>query len=715
MAPESAGLVARGVVDLCESGQAGRDALGGMGSTHAAHGALGGSAHRVDLRGAEGPGEARDAIAASLGLAGPLEEERTRAPRGVWLEEELARAPRVIWLDDVRAPDALAEVLGPLVHHGPRWVVSARRPVPLDCARHVPAEPLDGTAAAALRRRELERLGVGRLEPAEEETLLATAEGWPRALVCLAQATRIRGVAAAVESIVTEEGPCRAALHDALAGLVPEARRLLGALARARGAVDGRDLVRCSPNADDALHALSDRGLVIRGPAGLRVVAPAMVRSVVAEGREEHTRIVLRRAERAHRVRHRDPAASRAVLETLHADLVALSGDEGVPDREAVRAALCLEGVLVGRLARGEVIGLYEEARRRARRAAGDLLPDVTLALARAWIARGDHESAARLLREADELDDRSDTRAYRHLYRAHVAAWRGEVDTARGELETARRAAPDAGPALAADIDVQWGFVALRAGALQEAAAHARQVAERCSRVPLPRPRALATWLMGEVALAEQEPRRAVELFRVARAAVRSQGDEAGTLFATTRIARALAAAGDTERARVEAEWAQREAERAREVTLAWTAAAEAGSEEAPRISAELGWQLQIPALRERARRWLEEGGSQAPRLRVDGTRRLATLAERTLDLSRREALWSILQALIAAHGDGRVLDPDALFAAGWSGQRADPRSRRKRVQTAVWTLRKHLLEDALESGPRGYALASNLRIGPA
>ncbi|MGE3634623.1 MAG: hypothetical protein AB7P00_32290, partial [Sandaracinaceae bacterium] len=166
---------------------------------------------------------------------------------------------------------------------------------------------------------------------------------------------------------------------------------------------------------------------------------------------------------------------------------------------------------------------------------------------------------------------------------------------------------------------------------------------------------------------------------------------------------------------------------EAAREASVARAAAARAGdgtlevallgsvddeTVSAARV-ADLAWRVQIPLLRENAERWL---AGRTPRedlvLRLDHATSTATLGARTLELARRATLWRVLSALADAHGRLAACDSETLFRAGWAGERAEITSQKKRVQTAVWTLRRGLLGDALVTRPEGYALSSELGV---
>ena len=105
----------------------------------------------------------------------------------------------------------------------------------------------------------------------------------------------------------------------------------------------------------------------------------------------------------------------------------------------------------------------------------------------------------------------------------------------------------------------------------------------------------------------------------------------------------------------------------------------------------------------------WCDDGGA---RLRIGG---------RALDLSRRRSARGVARALVlAAERDrGAWLDHDALFEAGWPGERIAPDSARNRLHVTLSQLRKTPLGAALDSGREGVRLALDVvvvrRGGPA
>lgn len=83
-------------------------------------------------------------------------------------------------------------------------------------------------------------------------------------------------------------------------------------------------------------------------------------------------------------------------------------------------------------------------------------------------------------------------------------------------------------------------------------------------------------------------------------------------------------------------------------------------------------------------------------------------------VDLTRRRAPCLILRALVARLLDGNPegLSVDALFAAGWPGEKVGLLSAAPRVYTAVNTLREMGLRDVLVRREDGYVLAASISI---
>ncbi|MCB9760803.1 MAG: MerR family DNA-binding transcriptional regulator [Alphaproteobacteria bacterium] len=102
-----------------------------------------------------------------------------------------------------------------------------------------------------------------------------------------------------------------------------------------------------------------------------------------------------------------------------------------------------------------------------------------------------------------------------------------------------------------------------------------------------------------------------------------------------------------------------------------------------------------------------------RALQLSADGVRfRMGAAPEQ--DLSRRKAPARLLAGLARARArtPGRVLEVEELVALGWPGERMRPGSAAQRVRTAIWTLRRLGLEEALETLDGGYRMAPGLRL---
>jgi hypothetical protein len=254
--------------------------------------------------------------------------------------------------------------------------------------------------------------------------------------------------------------------------------------------------------------------------------------------------------------------------------------------------------------------------------------------------------------------------------------------------------------------------FVAFQAGDLDQAERLCRVCAELAAARPSPRVVALVRRFSAEVMIRRGAPERAVPLLRRTRDELALHGDHAGAIFTASRVVEALRAAGEHETAEEEAQTARLAAARAGEGTLEVTVLGTDGVSRA-RV-ADLVWRVQIPALREQAERWLTERPDEreAIVLRIDRATATATIGDRSICLARRATLWRVLDALVEAHDRVGACSCESLFRVGWSGERAEPASQKKRVQTAVWTLRRDLLGAVLATRPEGYALSPDVRI---
>lgn len=99
----------------------------------------------------------------------------------------------------------------------------------------------------------------------------------------------------------------------------------------------------------------------------------------------------------------------------------------------------------------------------------------------------------------------------------------------------------------------------------------------------------------------------------------------------------------------------------------------------------------------------------SGASTLRVARDGRQVVLADRTVvELGRRAAPRRLLLALVDARmrAAGCVQSFDTLIAAGWPGERIVADAARKRLRTAIWTLRKMGLDEVILTEEDGYLL---------
>jgi tetratricopeptide (TPR) repeat protein len=82
-------------------------------------------------------------------------------------------------------------------------------------------------------------------------------------------------------------------------------------------------------------------------------------------------------------------------------------------------------------------------------------------------------------------------------------------------------------------------------------------------------------------------------------------------------------------------------------------------------------------------------------------------------LDLARREPLFRIVRALVAAGARSeRTVAAGDLIEAAWPGERIDPRAAKNRLHVAIATLRRMGLGDSIERDARGYRLSHALSI---
>ncbi|MBL8715753.1 MAG: tetratricopeptide repeat protein [Myxococcales bacterium] len=141
-------------------------------------------------------------------------------------------------------------------------------------------------------------------------------------------------------------------------------------------------------------------------------------------------------------------------------------------------------------------------------------------------------------------------------------------------------------------------------------------------------------------------------------------------------------------------------------------TAAAEqrlAAAERAPRLDGD--GRLAVRVLR----RALDTSPSTPPdevRLLLDAEARQLLFGPVSISLARHPSLWRMVEALVSARGGAAALDVDALFAAGWPGERIGRRAARNRVHVGLSTLRKLGLSGVLVNDDDGYRIAAHVAI---
>jgi hypothetical protein len=646
---------------------------------------------------------------------------------------KLAPRTRIVWLDEAHHVSRAARLVRTLHELDAHLVivVAARAPLGLAMEHRVPLTPWSTTDVAALLARELTRLGAR--ETGDLGLLAQRIDGWPSLAIACALRARTLGVAALAEdtrALLTGDRAHAAIVRRAMEGLSPLARRVLSALAPLRAPIAAIDVGAAWPRgssgagAERALAELTERGLVHLSAEHL-VRVPGPVRERVRGTNTMLLDAQLAHAERAARRYRRSPFVSVAAITRVAPDLVALART-GDPRRVA-RAVLALEPCLVGSLDRPQAMELWDHARRAMPRCDRDTRARVAMGLARTWIARGEHESARALLTSLEPRALSTAQRATRAVFLGHSALWGRDEPTASRWLEEARtvlrRAAAsradldeharDALTDAAEDLLTQEMFRAFRAGDLAALAARAREAAERASTRPSPRALAVARRFVAEAALHEGDPRRAAELFDAARRDLEAMGDHVSALGTTSRYVLALRALGEHARADDEEEAARARAASAREATLELMFLGASGTSTS-RVH-ELAWRTQIAAMRDEATRWVAaRPASQALSVRLDRAAGTVRVGAQRASFSRRPTLLGLVEALLEAHARDAAVRVETLFSRGWPGTRIAAASQKQRVQTAIWTLRRELFGEAIESTREGYRLARHVTIEP-
>jgi tetratricopeptide (TPR) repeat protein len=114
------------------------------------------------------------------------------------------------------------------------------------------------------------------------------------------------------------------------------------------------------------------------------------------------------------------------------------------------------------------------------------------------------------------------------------------------------------------------------------------------------------------------------------------------------------------------------------------------------------------------RALRWLADPDGAAVAWHVAEDGRAFRHGSSIVALGRRAAPRRLLLALVAARLErpGEVLSFDALVAAGWPDEKMSHEAARKRLRTAIWTLRKLGLEAVLLTRDSGYLLDPTVEL---
>jgi hypothetical protein len=670
-----------------------------------------------------------------LGGSGASSLVARAAPRAIRIEltsamtasqfHEKLRAARgaQVWIDQVHEARVVRSAIARFLRaSGPKIVVSAREPLNLRDETRLPVPPLSVEEAIQLYEAELKRIGQKR--PEAVASIVEQLDGWPKAILQAAVESRFKRAQRAPTDATEVSHALRTILDVAWSGLSANDREVLCALATARSAVPAREVVRQSSRDERALDRLLDKSLVRAGDGLLYVpqliasyVRASAPRSALIRGRRFRARWVLASGRKAADGHRRDPASAHRALSALRDDLMELALE--ADPRTSVEASLILEPLLVGSLDRDSALSLFARVTHIACNQSPKRRAAVDLAHARTLIYRGDHETAEATLHRLRRATGLPQLSIYANVYLAHIAAWRGHTDEATALLDRVDRQVMSSSLEARAvrdlkeDALVQRTFVALQDGALDQVERLARECAQTASQGPSPRLLALSRRFTAEVHLRRGDPVSAIPLFEQTRDELFRYGDYAGGLFVWSRLVEALQAAKSSrasEEARRVRDLARRGGEGLLELSV--LDATQRDELSVARVT-ELAWQAQIPAMRLRAIDWLSSAApSPGLVLYVDMERQRATFGDRTTDLAKRPSLWRILRALIDAHTRTKPLAFSILFAVGWPGENVDAMSKKQRVHTAIWTLRRALLGDLLETHAQGYSLHTRLEM---
>lgn len=307
-------------------------------------------------------------------------------------------------------------------------------------------------------------------------------------------------------------------------------------------------------------------------------------------------------------------------------------------------------------------------------------------------------EQAVTLLRaHGDRWSEEMGQNALGLLY-----AEKGRADEARAAFEEAEVICTDAGfGAGLACVIGNVGWLAVAAHDLQGAAGQFDRARTKGRAVGHAIAEAQFSAALGAIEALRGRDAAAAEAFADAdRAAARCPSPALHRSIDALRAARDVAAA---RRAAAEGDAAVE----ARH--LATVRAKIAELERAPRLDGDTRIALRL------LRRSLDAAPSEPPEtltLSIDAEAAAVRCGDARIALARHPSLFRLVEALVAARGRDAPLDVDALFAAGWPGERIGRRAARNRVHVALSTLRKLGLAGVLVSSDDGYRLAPHVAL---
>ena len=342
-------------------------------------------------------------------------------------------------------------------------------------------------------------------------------------------------------------------------------------------------------------------------------------------------------------------------------------------------------------------------------RHAPSLAPELRLHTAVRLIDRGAFDDAMRWL---DPSRGTATTRANAALSLGHVRIWLEDYVAAERAFADADAMRQASDHKTRAAIVMQRAFLSMdRGDADAEAIIDA---ALRCvERVGYERGITIGLYLHGRHHLNSGQPDKALRWLARSRRRAIEQGDERAAYLTDAFTARALRKTGDVARARSTAEsarvWAAADVSDSLEL-LTLIELVDCGDERDHDSRLEhLCQVIQIPRLR-------REGLVRLKGARVmlvsDGAS-WARVGGAHIDLRRHRAPRRILCRLCerALERADAPVTVDELFEAGWPGETIRRPSRKKRVHTAIWTLRRLGLEDVVQTRDGGYGLSVPVR----